>query len=115
MGGTSKPGPTVGRCLAGAALLALISSAAPAEELVERGYTVASTSCAACHLVEGSGDALALHAAVARPLRVIAEDAALTEEEIRALLADQHPVAPLELTPEEIEALMAYIGSLHAQ
>src|SRR5688500_2573581 len=115
MGGTSKPEPTMGRCLAGAALSALITSAALAGELVERGYAVASTSCAACHFVEGSGDALALHAAVARPLRVIAEDAALTEDEFKTLLADNHPVAPLELTTEEIEALVAYIGSLHTQ
>lgn len=105
----------MGRCLTGAALLALIRGAAAAEELVERGYAVASTSCAACHFVEGSGDALALHAAVARPLRVIAEDAAFTEDEFKAFLADQHPVAPLELTTEEIEALVSYIGSLHTR
>jgi mono/diheme cytochrome c family protein len=104
-----------GRTVVLAAVLAASAgpSAALAQERVEQGHEIARTWCAGCHVVEPGG---AAGSDAAPPLPVVAQDPSLSPDRLRAWLADPHPPMPnLSLTRDEIEALVAYIGSLRTQ
>jgi cytochrome c len=93
--------------------LAVSWGAAQAQELAAQGHEIARTWCAGCHVVEPGG---ASGSDVAPPLPMVAQDPSLSPDRLRAWLADPHPPMPnLSLTREEIEALVAYIGSLRTQ
>ena len=98
--------------LAAAAAITL-SGLAGAQERVEQGHEIARNWCSGCHVVEPGGTS---GSDAAPPLPVVAQDSSLSPDRLRAWLADPHPPMPnLSLTREEIEALVAYIGSLRTQ
>jgi mono/diheme cytochrome c family protein len=95
-----------------AALLCLAASARAADnpELIQEGEMLASGFCDQCH---GIGPARASPVDAAPPFRALAEDPALTEQEIRQLLRTNHEAtADFILSDPEREALAAYIKSL---
>jgi mono/diheme cytochrome c family protein len=75
----------------------------------DEGLRLARQWCTSCHIVApGTGGSDA-----ARPFEVIANDPMVTENGLRAWLADPHPPMPnFELTRTEIDAIIAYIKSL---
>jgi cytochrome c len=90
-----------------------LGSAALAQERAEQGHEIAKTWCAGCHVVEPGGTA---GSDAAPPLPVVAQNPSLSPDRLRAWLADPHPPMPnLSLSRDEIEALVAYIGSLRTQ
>jgi mono/diheme cytochrome c family protein len=98
--------------LAAAAAITL-SGVAGAQERVEQGHEIARNWCSSCHLVEPGG---ASGSDAAPPLPAVAQDPSLSPDRLRSWLADPHPPMPnLSLTRDEVEALVAYIGSLRAQ
>ena len=75
----------------------------------EEGRALARTWCQSCHLVEPSGSG----PDAAPPFATIANDRERTDRRLRVWLADPHPPMPnLKLGRQEIEDLVAYIGSL---
>ncbi|HXV26058.1 MAG TPA: cytochrome c [Alphaproteobacteria bacterium] len=89
-------------------------SSTSAQERVEQGRDLARTWCSGCHLVEEEGGQSGSDAAP--PFSVIAHDPSLTPDQLRSWLVDPHPPMPnLSLTRDEIEDLVAYIGSLRAE
>ncbi len=92
--------------------LATLWSGAEAQDGVGQGREIARTWCAGCHVVDGA----AAGSDTAPPFAAIAQDPALSAGRLRAWLADPHPPMPnLALAREEIEALVAYIGSLRTE
>jgi mono/diheme cytochrome c family protein len=90
-----------------------LSGVASAQERVEQGHEIARNWCSGCHVVEAGG---ASGSDAAPPLPAVAQNPALSPDRLRAWLADPHPPMPnLSLTRDEIEALVAYIGSLRTQ
>lgn len=78
--------------------------------LVERGERIARTWCIACHLVDEEGQRSAL--ADAPSFAGLAERDDLDEAAITSVLILPHPVMPeFALTPEDVGALLAFIGS----
>ena len=99
--------------VAAASLWLLAAPAAEAQMKVEQGHEIARTWCSGCHVVESGG---ASGSDVGPPFPVVAQDSSLTPDRLRAWLADPHPPMPnLSLSQDEIEALVAYIGSLRSQ
>ena len=86
-------------------------AAAATPDRVAKGHKLAQQWCTGCHIIEpGTTSA----SDVAPPFPKIAQDKRLTADQLRVWLANPHPPMPnLSLTREEIENLVAYIGSLH--
>lgn len=79
---------------------------------MEQGLSIARNWCRGCHVVEPGGTS---GSDIAPPFPVVAQNSSLTPEQLRAWLVDPHPPMPnLALTRDEIEALVAYIGSLRS-
>lgn len=98
---------------AAVASAALFYGAAYTQDRAEQGHEIARTWCAGCHVVEPGEES---GSDAAPPLPVVAQDPSLSPDRLRTWLADPHPPMPnLSLTREEIEALVAYIGSLRQQ
>lgn len=79
---------------------------------VLRGAELAQTRCAACHAVSGAGDS---PMAEAPPLRSLHEryPVVYLQEALAEGLTTAHPAMPqVELAPDEITALIAYLESL---
>lgn len=78
----------------------------------QAGYRLARAWCTSCHIVapgEGGSDA-------APPFETIANRPGLSEDGLRAWLADPHPPMPnLHLSRQEIEQVIAYLRSLRRQ
>lgn len=93
-----------------AALVCLSGLDARADEMaVERGLKIARTWCTSCHLVEPGGPAVD----AGPPFSDVARDPGRTPERLRAWLADPHPPMPdLNLSRDEIDAILAYLESL---
>ena len=94
------------------ALTAVIVAAAPAAaQDIARGERLAKAWCASCHQVgpnQGTSD-------VAPAFALIANDPDRPDSALRAWLIDPHPPMPdLNLAEDEIEDLIAYIGTLQA-
>jgi len=87
--------------------------AAPAAAFdAETGLKIARTWCTSCHLVEPGGPAVD----AGPPFSQVANDPRLTDDRLRAWLADPHPPMPnLNLGRDEIAALLAYLHSLKTQ
>ncbi|MCI0431907.1 MAG: cytochrome c, partial [Rhodospirillales bacterium] len=98
--------------LAALAVAGSLCDVASAQERVELGQTIARNWCSGCHVVEPGGTS---GSDVAPPFPVVAQHPSLTADQLRAWLAHPHPPMPnLNLTREEIEALVAYILSLRS-
>ena len=83
---------------------------AATQERVAEGHNLAGQWCVSCHIIEPAGTSAS---DVAPPFPKIAQDKRLTPQQLRIWLANPHPPMPnLSLTREEIENLVAYIGSL---
>ncbi len=81
-----------------------------AEADVEQGRIVAERWCASCHLVSPGQD---MAADQATTFMQIAAREDLTAERLRTFLQAPHPPMPdLQLTRNEINALVSYIESL---
>ncbi|MCG8692185.1 MAG: cytochrome c [Minwuiales bacterium] len=116
----SKPGNRFAKTVrlpAGLALAAgLCLSAATAwaqADPVGDGKRIAQKWCVNCHIVEAGsnrgGD-------TAPPFMRIANDPETTPERLRGFLVDPHPLMPnLDLTRQEIDAIIAYMQSLKAE
>ncbi|MBI1187039.1 MAG: c-type cytochrome [Alphaproteobacteria bacterium] len=85
---------------------------APAHDLVAAGRAIAETRCIGCHAIGVSGES-ALPAAP--PLRTLSERypvSALEEAFAEGVLVG-HPAMPeFRMTPDEIEALIAYLETI---
>ena len=92
-----------------AAWSATIATAATQDRVAE-GHKLAQQWCTGCHIIEpGTTSA----SDVAPPFPKIAQDKRLTPDQLRVWLTNPHPPMPnLSLTREEIDNLVAYIGSL---
>lgn len=121
MSGTA-PRPGLRSLLAGgvAAALAAACAAPPWSEAVspaplaaiERGRVLAESRCAACHAV-GPGGASPM--AEAPPFRILHQRYPVDslQEALAEGLTTAHPAMPeVELAPEQIEGLIAYLQSL---
>jgi cytochrome c len=86
------------------------TAGATTQDRVAKGHQLAQQWCTGCHIIEpGTTSA----SDVAPPFPKIAQDKRLTADQLRVWLANPHPPMPnLSLTREEIENLVAYIGSL---
>lgn len=92
--------------LCGAPALAEPPSAAGS---ASRGHELAQTWCGSCHQVADSDKARD----AVPSFRTIANDPAMSAENLRAFLNRPHPpMPPLELSRKQIDDLIAYIGSL---
>lgn len=98
--------------LAATAVLVPVCGAASAQERAEQGLSIARNWCPGSYVVEPGGTS---GNDIAPPFPVVAQNPLLTPEQLRAWLADPHPSMPnLALTRDEIEALVAYFGSLRS-
>lgn len=90
----------------------VLASTARAQGDPERGRLLSQTWCTGCHVVDLEG-----HGADAGPaLPTLLGDGLRTPEEIRGWLADPHPPMPnFNLSPREIEDIVAYLQSLAAR
>jgi mono/diheme cytochrome c family protein len=86
------------------------ANATAAQDRAAKGHALAKQWCSSCHIVEpGTTSA----SDVAPPFPKVAQDKRLTPDKLRAWLRNPHPPMPnLSLSREEIENLVAYIGSL---
>ena len=76
-----------------------------------RGQALAQRWCAACHLVK-----LRLTTIDPPTFSAIANDPGKTPDSLRTFLAGPHKdMPPIQLTPAQIEDLIAYLGSLRGQ
>ncbi len=94
--------------LAALGALAATTAAAQPPEAVEEGIAIVQQWCANCHAADVAGrgtDAVPSMARIA---------ATRTDRELRAFLSDPHPalMPPVGLGSREIEAVLAYMGSL---
>jgi mono/diheme cytochrome c family protein len=89
---------------------AMTAGFAATQDRVAKGHELARQWCTGCHIIEpGSASA----SDVAPPFPKIAQDKRLTPEQLRVWLTNPHPPMPnLSLSREEIDNLVAYIGSL---
>ena len=100
--------------LALAACLCLSATTAMAQvDPVGDGKRIAQKWCINCHIVEAGGSR---GGDTAPPFTHIAKDPATTPERLRGFLVDPHPLMPnLDLTRQEIDAIIAYLQSLAAE
>jgi mono/diheme cytochrome c family protein len=97
------------RLLAAILLLSSAHGALAQGGLPEFGRKIASESCGTCHEVEGAAPASQKGASFAS----IAKMPSTTELSVKVFLQSSHRNMPnLILTPDEIDALAAYILSL---
>jgi len=75
----------------------------------DEGLRLARQWCTSCHIVAPS----TAGSDAAPPFETIANDPLVTEEGLRAWLAESHPLMPkFDLTRTEIDDINAYISSL---
>lgn len=90
-----------------AAGISVVSGAKAQDEY--RGKQLSKTWCVSCHIVEPNGPG----ADAAPPFAVIANDENYTHDRLQTWLADPHPPMPkLDLSRDEINAIVRYIESL---
>ena len=110
---SGRPGPTGVRvALAVLAALVVAGPAGAQPASAERGKAMAERLCARCHAIGVSG---ASPLAEAPPLRTFNEKWPLEqlEEALAEGIMTGHPEMPeFELTPEEIQDLLAYLATL---
>jgi len=76
-----------------------------------RGQALARRWCAACHLVK-----LRLNTIDPPTFSAIADDPTKTPDALRTFLVSPHKdMPPIQLTPSQIEDLIAYLASLRGQ
>ena len=99
----------VHRLAAAGLLLGTLGLASAASADPDEGLRLARQWCTSCHIVEpGSSGSDA-----APPFETIANDPVVTENGLRAWLADPHPPMPkFDLTRIEIDVIIDYITSL---
>lgn len=88
------------------------SAASPALSLTEQGRAFVTARCSTCHAVERGGDSPVAEAPAFRTLSARYPLENLAEGLAEGLYVG-HPVMPeFELTPEEVDAVIAWIGSI---
>ena len=95
-------------CLLLALIVPALAQQAPEPSSPDRGKTLAAKWCGACHLVQ-----LKLTAIDPPTFTTIANDPKKTPDYIRTFLVSPHKnMPPIQLTPGQIEDVIAYLGSL---
>lgn len=88
------------------------AAASPALSLTEQGRAFVTARCSTCHAVERGGDSPVAEAPAFRTLSARYPLENLAEGLAEGLYVG-HPVMPeFELTPEEVDAVIAWIGSI---
>ncbi|MBV8457983.1 MAG: cytochrome c [Acetobacteraceae bacterium] len=83
----------------------------PAHASASHGAEIAQHWCSSCHLVSSTARA---GSDVAPSFRSIAADPSKTPDHLRGFLSRPHwPMPPLQLSGNEIEDIVAYLGTLH--
>ncbi len=97
---------------AGPATAASAAAAPPALSLTEQGRAFVAARCSTCHAVERGGDSPVAEAPAFSTLSARYPLENLAEGLAEGLYVG-HPVMPeFELTPEEVDAVIAWIGSI---
>ncbi len=107
-----RASPEILSCAIAMALLAAgVPASAAAQDKAAEGRSIANRWCSSCHLV-GPEEAVSDGAPT---FSQIAKDPYFTTDRLRAWLAAPHePMPDLELSREEIDAIVAYLQSLRA-
>jgi cytochrome c len=79
---------------------------------VETGQQLVETNCAACHAVGATGTSPHTSAPPFREVVTRYDPSALEEALAEGILVGHPDMPQFELTPEQVDAVIAYLGSL---
>lgn len=91
----------------------LVAGSAQAADLIAQGHTMAEIHCARCHGIGRSDESVHDEAPPFRRLHERYRIETLAEAFAEGIVVGHKDMPPFEFAPQEIEALLAYIGSLH--